>query len=350
MIWKILKKYKKLNNYYNKFINLNNVKQYYDNFIKGDLRKGRYKKILRICISIIKHILFKKPYILMIETGTLCNLACPTCPTPREIIIGKRNAKNMDLKTFKTLIDNSYKSFAGVILYWTNEPLMNKDITKMVGYCNEKDLYTFISTNGMLLNEKIFREFIKMGLDELAICVDGFSSETYERFREGGNFETLKRNVENICKIKKELKAIKPSIKIQYIKTKQNSEEVVSCQAWADEAGVDAFTINELFVVNHLNDPDKLREEFFSEERWEKWNKKRIHQKGNKICVMPDWQACVLVNGQLTICCMDITGEYSYGNLIEQPYTRVVKNSGYAQIKNKGKRQELSICKGCWDN
>jgi len=319
---------------------------FYKRFIKPDIQKNRYRRMTKLLVAKIKYILFKKPYVLMVETGTICNLNCPTCPTPREIVVGARTAKNMDFDNFKKIIDNSYKSFSAVVLYWSNEPLLNKDIANMARYCNELNLYTFISTNGMLLTEKIFKEFINSGLDEVLVCVDGFSSKTYERFRKGAKLETVKKNIETICKIKKELKAATPWIEIQYVETKQNSEEIASCIEWSKEIGVDGFRVVKLAIVQYLNDVEKLRDEFYTEKMWEERNKENF-QTGKNICTQPNWQASVLINGQLTICCMDIKGVYSYGNLLENSFKSITNNKKYSELKRKSKKRELSICQRC---
>jgi MoaA/NifB/PqqE/SkfB family radical SAM enzyme len=297
-------------------------------------------------VAIIKFLFLNKPYVLIVETGTICNIDCPTCPTPRKIISRERTAQNMDFDNFKQIINNSHKFFAAVVLYWSNEPFLNKDLVKMVRYCNELNLYTFISTNMTLLTEKKFKELIQAGLDELLVCVDGFSSKTFEHFRKGAKFETVKRNVEIICKIKKELKAVNPWIEIQYIETKQNSEEIASCKEWATEIGINRFRLQDLYISRHLTDYKKLRDEFYTEKMWEKRYYEKL-QTGKKTCKTPDTQVCVLVNGQITICCNDIKGICSYGNLLNDSFKNIRKNEKYSVIKRRGKKRDLSICKGC---
>jgi MoaA/NifB/PqqE/SkfB family radical SAM enzyme len=315
----------------------------YKKLIQPDLQRKRYKRVLKLLVSLIKFIFVKKPYILVVETGTVCNLNCPTCPTPREVIVGLRTATNMDFESFKKIMDNAHKSFSGVLLYWSNEPLLNKDILEMVRYCNKLNLYTFISTNLMLLSEKKFREFIDAGLDELMVCMDGFSAETYEPFRKGARFETVKKNIEDICRIKKELKTAVPWIEIQYIETKQNSKEISACKEWAKNIGIDGFHTEEIYVVEYLSEAEKLRKEFCKEKAWEE----RSPQAGTGICKNPNLQVCVLVDGQVTICCHDIKGACDCGNLYEDSFATIAKSEKYLSIKRRGKKRQLSICKRC---
>jgi len=216
----------------------------------------------------------------------------------------------------------------------------------MVRYCNALNLYTFISTNVMLLTGDKFKELTKAGLDELLVCVDGFSSETYEPFRKGAKFETVKNNIETVCKIKKELHAANPWIELQYVENKQNSQEVDACREWAGDIGVDGFRLQKLYVAKHLPDYKKLREEFYTEKMWEEKNSP-APPPDNKICKTPDTQVCVLVNGEVTICCYDIRGSCSYGNLLNNSFEDIAKNQKYSEIRNKGRKRGLSICKEC---
>jgi len=332
--------FRNIRNTLRKFIN------FYNGFIKKDIQKKRYRKVFKLLSGITKFVLLKKPYVLMVETGTVCNLNCPTCPTPREIIIGARTARNMTFDDFKKIIDNSYKSFSAVVLFWSNEPLLNKEIARMVSYCEELSLYTFISTNVMLLTEEKIRELIDSGLDELLVCIDGFSAATYEHFRKGAKFETVKGNIESLCKIKKELKALNPWIEIQYIETKQNSEEIASCQEWAEKIGVDKFRLQPLYITKHLKDFKKLGDEFCVEEEWEERYKKN-YLDGDNACKNPDSTVCVLINGQLAICCYDIENTYRFGNLLNNSFENIAKDKKYLEIKGKGRKRGLSICKKC---
>jgi MoaA/NifB/PqqE/SkfB family radical SAM enzyme len=316
----------------------------YNRFVKPNLQRKRYRKITKLFIGIAKYLLFKKPYILIVETGTVCNLTCPTCPTPREIVAGSRSVKNMELDSFRKIITNAHKSFSAVLLYWSNEPLLNRNIADMVRFCNTLNLHTFISTNVMLLSEETGRGLIGAGLDELLVCLDGFSAKTYEPFRRGAKFETVKRNIENVCRIKKEMKAVNPWVEIQYIETKQNSEEIASCREWARGAGVDGFRVQPLYITRHLNDFEKLRNEFYSAKDWAEANEKNSRE---HICKNADSTVCVLVNGQLTVCCYDIKGTFSFGNLLEDSFEDIAKGEKYSGIKRKGARRELSICRKC---
>ena len=45
-----------------------------------------FRKLLKKLIHITKSKIANKPTIMILETGNVCNLNCPTCPTPRNYI------------------------------------------------------------------------------------------------------------------------------------------------------------------------------------------------------------------------------------------------------------------------
>lgn len=301
---------------------------------------------MKFFIGLIKHLLLKKPFVLVIETGTACNINCPTCPTPRDVIAKTRTEKNMELEKFKKIINNAYRSFSAVLLYWSNEPLLNKDLVKMVRYCNEKNLYTFISTNVTLLSANIFSELIDAGLDELLVCVDGFSAESFEIFRKGAKFETVKMNIENACALKKKLRAFNPWIEIQYVENRLNSSEIVPCMEWSKNTGVDGFRVQELYIARHLRDYKNLRKEYYTDELWDNKGDGSSGLSDTQ-CKTPDSQVCVLVNGNVTLCCYDIRGDCCFGNLIEDSFKTISRSRKYLDVRKKGLSRKLGICKEC---
>lgn len=185
--------------------------------IKTLLKNKRYDKLFQLVKVDLKHKLFNEPISLIVETGTTCNIRCPTCPAPRDIIVSCRPKPFMSLKEFKTIIDNSNNKFFYVRQYWSNEPLLNKDTEEMIKYCDKKGLFSSISTNATLLTEERARKLIESGLDEIILSFDGLTKEVYEDFRYGANFEIVKKNIETLCRLKKEMNSLTPWTELQFI-------------------------------------------------------------------------------------------------------------------------------------
>jgi hypothetical protein len=121
---------------------------------------------------------------------------------------------------------------------------------------------------------------------------------------------------------------------------------VAACREWATEIGVDRFRLQPLYITKHLRDFKKLGDEFCTEKNWEEMYENNSLN-GRDTCKNPASTVCVLVNGKLAICCYDIKNTYRFGSLLENSFERLAKDKKYLEIKRKGEKRGLSICKDC---
>ena len=97
--------------------------------------------------------------------------------------------RNMAFLEFKKVI-KMLGPTALTIRFWNyGESLINKDLFRMIKLAKKYNLFTVLSTNGVLMDEKASRNLIKSGLDFLVISFDGASKSTYEKAHSQSNFE-----------------------------------------------------------------------------------------------------------------------------------------------------------------
>src|SRR6056300_1498867 len=99
------------------------------------------------------------------ELNSSCNLKCPMCPISAESPTGKGKSTWFDFELYKKIIDYSYKEGTRAIkLNYVNEPLIRKDIIKFIKYAQSVGILDiYLSTNGMLINQKLSDELIDSG-------------------------------------------------------------------------------------------------------------------------------------------------------------------------------------------
>lgn len=100
----------------------------------------------------------------------------------------------MDMETFEAC----FKDFTpmSIKLNWRGEPLLNKDLIRMIRYAKLKGVIDIaLNTNGTLLDEDMVKQLSVSGLDRLIISADGASKITYDRIRCGGKFEVFMKNI-----------------------------------------------------------------------------------------------------------------------------------------------------------
>jgi len=158
------------------------------------------------------------PLHLDIEATCLCNLHCPFCATSYEPIGGKGF---MSFDTFKKIIDEGAKYGLCAIKLNSGgrgEPLLNKSLPEMVAYAKRREIMdVYFNTNAALLTRDIGARLIQAGLDRISISFEGIEAEVYEKYRVGASFEKVLRNIKEFVKLRDEMNAEKPLVRIQTV-------------------------------------------------------------------------------------------------------------------------------------
>lgn len=128
---------------------------------------------------------------LFLDISTYCNAACPQCHRTDVYGLGKTK----DLPLVQWTIDQFITAFPADecknVSYWDicgtwGDPLMNKDIIKIVNYIkeNSKGLIS-ITTNGSMRDEDFFWELGMNGKEQLQVCfaVDGINQQMHQHYR-----------------------------------------------------------------------------------------------------------------------------------------------------------------------
>ena len=320
-----------------------------------DVLNGNFSKPAHFVYCFIKSKIFDWPYLAMVETCSFCNLQCPTCTTPHDKI--KRAKVAMSLENYKKIIDNIKGSISVVLPWFSNEPLVNPHLVEMIKYSHQNNLYTVISTNAVLLNDKKSRELLGSGLDEVLICLDGLTKESYEAFRKGAVFEEVMKNIKNFCEIKKQSGRRKPFVELQFILTKLNQNEIEGVKKLADLLGVDRLRIKSFALSEYAYSKEEIKNlsdkflpdhpEYASKIRYEKKDGNFEIKNRKKICNLPSSNIVVLVDGRVSMCCYDINGQYVYGNVLDRPLKYFWHLPEVRDKRNKSKRREYPLCKVC---
>ena len=91
---------------------------------------------------------------------------------------------------------------------------------------------TELITNGMLLNERLGRELIDVGLDLLWVSIDGASPESYANVRLGAELAQVIANVARFSKMRKGGHHPRPELGIAFVAMKRNIADLPRCCGW----------------------------------------------------------------------------------------------------------------------
>src|ERR1700677_1324262 len=93
---------------------------------------------------------------LYLEVTNRCNLLCETCPRTFETL---EPPADMTWSLFTRIVDQ-YPNIARVVLHGVGEPMLVKDLPRMIRYLKDRGTYVLFNTNGTLLQQKKFQGLI----------------------------------------------------------------------------------------------------------------------------------------------------------------------------------------------
>ena len=118
-----------------------------------------------------------EPVCLYLETTNRCNLLCTTCPrTYAEL----EPPADMSWELFTSIVDQIPRLHRAV-LHGVGEPMLVKNLPRMVRYLKDRGTYVLFNTNGTVLNERNGRALIAAELDELRVSFDAATAEVLPR-------------------------------------------------------------------------------------------------------------------------------------------------------------------------
>ena len=177
-----------------------------------------------------------------IEPTLFCNLRCPACPTGLQM--GLRPSASMDIDVFKSAIDEVGDYLFELWMYNWGEPLLHKQTPEMIRYAKDKGIENIrLSTNlSIPLTDDYIERFVRSGLDELIVSLDGATQDTYGKYRIRGEIDLVHRNMLRMQEVKTRLGLSTPNIIWQFLVFKHNEREMKQAQANYRNWGADSIS------------------------------------------------------------------------------------------------------------
>jgi MoaA/NifB/PqqE/SkfB family radical SAM enzyme len=133
----------------------------------------------------------QQPVCVYLETTNRCNLLCTTCPrTYAEL----EPPADMSWELFTSIVDQ-IPNLQRAVLHGVGEPMLVRNLPRMVRYLKDRGTYVLFNTNGTLLNERNGRALIEAGLDELRVSLDASNAKSFRAIRGKDYFGRILRNV-----------------------------------------------------------------------------------------------------------------------------------------------------------
>jgi MoaA/NifB/PqqE/SkfB family radical SAM enzyme len=209
---------------------------------KPTIDPRRYFESVRTDSDIPAH----EPVCLYLETTNRCNLLCTTCPrTYAEL----EPPADMSWELFCSIVDQ-VPNLQRAVLHGVGEPMLVKNLPRMVRYLKDRGTYVLFNTNGTVLNEKNGRALIAAELDELRVSFDAANAESYRAIRGKNYFHRILKNVRAFRELQEREGHDKPRVSAWLTGLRETIEELPDFVRVAAEAGVKEVYLQRLVFFN----------------------------------------------------------------------------------------------------
>ncbi len=301
------------------------------------------------------------PPCLFVEVTNRCNLTCPTCQLGTSEAYNGYNKADLSFEAFKKIIDQ-IPSLVYITLQGVGEPLLNKDIIKMVEYCTKKSISTYINTNGTILTEKKANDLIEAGLCNLSVSVNSFDEKVFSETRSGASITKVTENIKKLIELKNKLNKKKPIVSFRAILMKETEPFMEDLVFKSDELGINVLYIQLFMNViadKSLWESSLTKDEInaFSEklEKWKKSVKLQVvtesfGKSSNNLgqCKLPWFSPNVTAEGFITPCCtISNPSLLNMGNIFETPFEQIWNSEKFVNFRESFYKKQPKACIGC---
>jgi sulfatase maturation enzyme AslB (radical SAM superfamily) len=326
---------------------------------------------------------------IFVEITNVCNMHCKFCPSDHI----KRKREFMDFDTFKMVIGQLSNLIPPhpIALHAVGEPLLHKDIFKFIDYCNSKKINIYLFTNCTKINENIAQICKRDNIEALVLSLqtptpDSYKLRGYNRlsFEEymNGIFDAIgyiiKTKTNERMRVEIHLANTKgiPFSEWNILDTNEDALNVIKALGRRIKYIHQKYYGNNHDEVSFTNlvelDLANIPKNILDLKEWEYWgyeavkniyirlkflgtfgapesilpkNVEVVERRGPQSCDMAKTNLCILSDGTITICCLDVEGDLKIGNINECTIHDALRSNKRAEcIKDVTK---YTLCRRC---
>ena len=303
---------------------------------------------------------------LFFEVTSRCNARCEHCGSSCGDFIPKDEITGEEIKGVLDDVSEHYDANKIMLFITGGEPLVRKDLFELMEYAHNLGFHWGMTSNGILIDEKLIKKIEKAHMDTVSISIDGVK-ELHESFRKvPGAFDKICKGIKLMQKC--------PTIVDLQVTTcvnKKNIDQLEDIYKIVKDLGVTDWRLIEVDPIGRAKGNDDLLLDadgykrmfkFIIDKRKEdpsmKFKYGCGHFLGNDLdtellgncffCFTGYWVASILSNGDV-FGCPDIERrpELIQGNIRERKFSDIWEH----EFKNYRKidRTSNSKCKKCPD-
>jgi molybdenum cofactor biosynthesis enzyme MoaA len=140
--------------------------------------------------QVVPQVIVPQPRKLTVAVTSYCNLRCVGCRYGRDFMPNSE----LSLAVVRDLLDDAKQVGFDEVRFYGGEPLLHRDLPRMVEHALKHGLHPYVTTNGILLKEKI-DDLYEAGLRRLTIGFYGTRTDYDAYVQRHGRFSRLEAGV-----------------------------------------------------------------------------------------------------------------------------------------------------------
>ena len=270
----------------------------------------------------------KRFHHIYIEITNRCQLSCSFCPKT------KREIKDMSFEEFCHIVDEIVEYTDMIYLHVMGEPLLHKDVEKMIRYANEKGLMVGMTTNGVLL-EKHLDMFHDMNIKRINLSLHSYYDANNQLVNQ------LAKTVNSCDRI---LEQIETTI-FYRLWDMDHPQAIQTANYLKEHYGCEDISL--LYTsLNGISLKHRVRLQL---EHKFTWPIDGTNEDVVGFCQGLRSHVAILVNGDVVPCCLDNEGNMKLGNCLNISFKECIE-SKLAKVIYDGfssRKAITSLCKQC---
>ena len=205
----------------------------------------RYLTLRKICNIVLVNLqcslrtetVVGRPYDIRVEPTNICNTSCQLCPTG--IGVPGRPKGSMSWDLYKAIIDEGAPWLYRVNLFMWGDPLIAKDIYRMIAYAHQSGIWTHLSSNLHAFHPTQGHDvaLVESGLDNLSCSLHGATQSTFEIYQPGKDLRATIQKIEALLRTRERMKVkapeLLPTLLLPVLTSTKSQGLSMRCRLWA---------------------------------------------------------------------------------------------------------------------
>jgi len=263
----------------------------------------------------------------------------------------------MKRETYKKAIDELSPWIIRVWYYIWGEPLLHPELPEWINYAVKRGLSTNLSTNLSLLTPDLAKNLVASGIEYLIASVDGANSETYSKYRIGGNFQEVVGNIRLLLDERRKARSKNPFVELQCLVTSDTENQLDEVEKLGMEIGVDRVRFMPLalpYFPYRGEDSSGFEGWFPKKQR----NYRYIYEPGkpanNSSCFWLYEGLTLNPDGGISPCCRSYFKNEDFGNIHNDSVRKIFNNEKFQKARSLFSQNPIwngipIVCDGCRD-